>query len=157
MELACISAVRAAALLDHWRALAQRCDCRPGTPGRPLLAVSVAAAAVDCNHASVAQLPPLRPCCSGFDAVTGLGTPNVNGLILAAMSEAPPVVPPYAWLPTPAHEPLSIGAIAGIVAGCIVAIIVVTGVFMCLRNRCCVSRAEGSVVDTSPGKHGYSY
>lgn len=93
----------------------------------------------------------------GFDAVTGLGTPNVNGLILAAMSEAPPVVPPYAWVPTPANEPLSIGAIAGIVAACIVAIIIITGVFMCLRNRCCVSRAEGSVVDTSPGKHGYSY
>lgn len=95
--------------------------------------------------------------CRGFDAVTGLGTPNVNGLLLAAMSEAPPVVPPYAWVAPPSSEPLSVAEIAGIVAGCILAIAVITGVFMCMRNRCCASRAEGSVVDTSPSKFGYSY
>ncbi len=101
---------------------------------------------------------PLAHACRGYDAVSGLGTPNVAGLLSAAIGVTPPAVPPYSWAGPPAESSLSIAAIAGIVAGAVVAVSLATlAWFCCLRDRCGAARSQGTVVDTTPHKHGYAY
>jgi hypothetical protein len=84
---------------------------------------------------------------AGYDVVTGLGTPNINGLLTALLGATPPVVPPYSWVPPADSTGLSTSAIVGIVVGCILLLCIIgCGIACCCTN---FGSKQGRVVDDS--------
>lgn len=86
----------------------------------------------------------------GYDAVTGVGTPNANGLLLALVGATPPAVPPYSWVPPAESSGLTTAAVIGICIGAL-AVIVIVAVACCYCGSAGCGQTRGKAMEPNPG------